>query len=283
MGVMQFCPSCDTSVDNRLVFHKAGIPIYRCENCGLGRAESDGFDPTSYYDAGYFNGSKSDGYSDYASAEEVLRKQFSKEIKLIRDLGKNHGQLLELGCAHGFFLEEACHYFEVSGLEISEDAVAICHLKGLRNVHHGMVSKEALAPFPLADVIVMLDVIEHLPAPFTALTAAVEKLKPGGLMMITTGDFASLFARLTGKNWRLMTPPQHLWYFTPLSLKQMGARLGLEVMHLDHPFKIVPIGLMVYQVCRYFAFAPNLPKWTHHYGLPVNLFDAMRIVFRKAA
>jgi len=282
MREAQFCPSCAALVDSRLMFYKIGIPIYKCGGCGLGWAMADGFNPESYYDASYFNGGKSDGYSDYASAEEVLREQFSKELALICKLGKRQGHLLELGCAHGFFLEEAKRYFKVSGVEISKDAVAICHSKGLADVRQGMISDETLMSIPQVDVIVMLDVIEHLPTPSSALASAAAKLQPGGLMMITTGDFASLFAKLTGKNWRLMTPPQHLWYFTPFSLKQMGARLGLEIIHLDHPFKKVPIGLMIYQICRYLSFTPELPKWTHRYGIPVNLFDAMRVVFRKS-
>jgi hypothetical protein len=169
----------------------------------------------------------------------------------------------------------------VSGLEICQDAVASCNSRGLKGVRHGEISAESLVHMPEADVVVLLDVIEHLSDPVRALEAAVAKIRPGGMLLITTGDFSSICARAMGRHWRLMTPPQHLWYFTPRSLTQIAKDLGLELVHLDHPSKIVPVGLIIYQVCRYFFLSPSLPSWLHRIGVPVNLFDAMRLVFRK--
>lgn len=276
------CALCGAAAGYRLAFHKAGIPIYRCVACGVGKAAPEEFDAASYYDASYFSGGRSDGYSNYAEAGAVLRAQFEHEEKLLRKLGAPQGgRLLELGCAYGYFLDVAKDRYQVSGLELCEDAVLSCNARGYRDVHRGEVSAGSLARFPQADVVVMLDVIEHLPDPADALEAASHKLKPGGLLLMTTGDFASWFARLTGTQWRLMTPPQHLWFFTPHSLQALCERLGLELVHLDHPWKKVPIGLILYQLARYLRLQPKLPDWTHRVGIPVNLFDAMRLVFRK--
>lgn len=263
------------------LYLKSGIPIVKCLDCGLGKACPDTFKAEEYYDASYFNGNRSDGYSDYLGAREVLQHQFQQEVRLLKKLGAEKGELLEIGCAYGYFLEVAQDHFTVNGLEICEAAVLDCQSRGLTNVRHGAISDETLAPIPMVDVIVLLDVIEHLPNPEEALAAAVAKLQPGGLLMMTTGDFSSLCAKVMGKHWRLMTPPQHLWFFTPQSLKKMGERLGLEQIHLDHPFKKVPFGLIIYQLSRYLSLSPKLPSWMHRLGLSVNLFDAMRIVLRK--
>ena len=77
------------------------------------------------------------------------------------------------------------------------------------------------------DVIVLLDVIEHLPDPQEILELCRRYLNRDGIIVITTGDFASVYARLAGRHWRLMTPPQHLWYFTPESMARLARALGL--------------------------------------------------------
>ena len=82
------------------------------------------------------------------------------------------------------------------------------------------------------DVIVLLDVIEHLPSPAETLALCVRHLNPGGILVITTGDFGAITARLAGAHWRLMTPPQHLWFFSRDSIRRMAAALGLALEHL---------------------------------------------------
>src|SRR5438045_3277427 len=63
------------------------------------------------------------------------------------------------------------------------------------------------------DAVVLWDVIEHLPNPRETLEAAGAWLRPGGVVAISTGDVDSLSARLHGRDWSLMTPPWHQFYF----------------------------------------------------------------------
>ena len=144
-----------------------------------------------------------------------------------------------------------------------------------------MISPTTLAEFPIVDTVVMLDVIEHLPDPRETLQVVSEKLRRGGYLLLTTGDFSSLAAKLLGTNWRLMTPPQHLWFFTPESLRALGDSVGLEVIDVKYPFKKVPLGLIAYQLFRFVNIQPKLPAWLHKYGIMMNMFDAMRVVMRK--
>jgi SAM-dependent methyltransferase len=131
------------------------------------------------------------------------------------------------------------------------------------------------------DVIVLLDVIEHLPSPRDTLALCARHLKPGGIIVITTGDFGSLPARLAGARWRLMTPPQHLWFFTRESIRRMAGSLGLDVAYSGHPWKIVPLSLITFQLARMLGRKPRQAAAASGVGLPVNLFDAMRVVLRK--
>jgi hypothetical protein len=100
-------------------------------------------------------------------------------------------------------------------------------------------------------------------------------------MVITTGDFGALTAKLAGVRWRLMTPPQHLWFFTRESMHRVADGLSLRVEHLDHPWKVVPISLIAFQLRRMLGMPSSDAAHTSRFGVPVNLFDAMRVVLRK--
>ena len=271
------CPACGTAF--RSLYSKNGCDIQRCETCGLGRTETANFDPESYYTGGYFSGEHSDGYQDYVGEESVLRREFARTVSFIRRF-RPGGRLVELGCAYGFFLQEAKPYFDVAGIELAADAAAHARRNGL-NVLDGVADETNMQRLGPADVIVLLDVIEHLPDPPATLALCERHLNPGGVIVLTTGDFGSLYARLAGTGWRLMTPPQHLWFFTPESLKRLGAKLGLRLLAADHPWKIVPLSLILFQLRRMLGLRARGKPPVSHVGLPVNLFDAMRIVLQK--
>jgi hypothetical protein len=80
-----------------------------------------------------------------------------------------------------------------------------------------------------------------------------------------------------------MTPPQHLWFFTSDSIERMAAAVGLELYRIDHPWKRVPLSLIVQLISRYtgLEFPRSIFTSLSKTGMPVNLFDAMRVVLRK--
>ncbi|HXN43360.1 MAG TPA: methyltransferase domain-containing protein, partial [Xanthobacteraceae bacterium] len=115
--------------------------------------------------------------------------------------------------------------------------------------------------------------------PHQTLALCAKHLRPGGMIVLTTGDFGSTLARMAGRSWRLMTPPQHLWFFTAASIERLAARLAMRVEALDHPWKIVPASLILFQLGLKHAGAARGSRL----GVPVNLLDAMRIVLRRTA
>jgi 2-polyprenyl-3-methyl-5-hydroxy-6-metoxy-1,4-benzoquinol methylase/predicted RNA-binding Zn-ribbon protein involved in translation (DUF1610 family) len=271
------CPACGALRIHKFKYSKNRCDILQCSGCGLGRTRAREFDPNTYYAESYFSGGETDGYADYLGAEPVLRREFSGTVDFIRQL-RPSGRLIELGCAYGFFLQEAKPYFDVAGVELAAEAAAHCRAQGL-NVVTGLADE--IAALGNADVFVLLDVIEHLPDPYETLRLCVQHLNPEGIIVITTGDFASPLARMTGAAWRLMTPPQHLWFFTPESIRRMSARLALSVQRLGHPWKLVPVSLLVFQLRRMLGLRVVKIAKGGGVGMPVNLFDAMRIVLRK--
>lgn len=273
------CPACSAATEHRRLFEKNECDILRCTACGLGRAVAVNFEPNEYYNTDYFSGGCADGYADYCGSETVLRREFASAVAFIRNF-RAEGRLLDVGCAYGFFLKEAQPFYEVSGIEISQQAAEFCRRSGLQVVT-GPVEETTLQQLAVMDVIVMFDVIEHLPDPRQTLDLCCRHLTRDGILVITTGDFASLYARLARRHWRLMTPPQHLWYFTPKSMKGLARAVGLELQCCDHPWKVVPLSLITFQLRRMAGAGRVRTRSGSRIGIPINLFDAMRCVLRK--
>lgn len=273
------CPACAEATEHRFLFAKNDCDILQCAACGLARAEAGDFDPAQYYTSDYFSGGRSDGYSDYRSAEPIYRREFAHAVNFIRKF-RPSGRLLEIGCAYGFLLEEARQAYDVAGIEIAEDAGDFCRQRGLR-VLTGAVDESKLAELGPMDVIVMFSVIEHLTNPAETLRLCRRYLNPGGIIAITTGDIASVYARLTGPHWRLMTPPQHLWYFTPESMRRLSQSFDLRLELCDHPWKLVPLSVIMRQMRHMLGIRRPDAERGSRIGIPANLFDNMRCVLRN--
>jgi 2-polyprenyl-3-methyl-5-hydroxy-6-metoxy-1,4-benzoquinol methylase len=276
------CLACDRETEQLFLWMKNGSEVFRCSVCGLGAAVLNDFQPEAYYDSEYFSSATKGGYPDYVASEGILRAEFRTVIDRLRRIVPS-GRLLEIGSAYGFFLLEASAHYEVHGVELADDAAAFARARGL-DVRTGSLTQQILEEVGPVDVVVMLDVIEHLEHPKATLWRCAEFLRPGGAVVLTTPDFASALARISGKRWRNMTPPQHLWYFTPDSLAKMAEAAGLTVTRVDHPWKRVPVSLVLQLIGRSTGvqFSQPLLSSASKLGVSVNLFDSMRIVLRKA-
>jgi SAM-dependent methyltransferase len=277
---MDRCIACGSS-SIAVAFEKNSCKILRCSMCGLGRTSQiePTFDPHEYYSESYFQGGVADGYADYIGSEATLRAEFRNIIRYILRLKPRRGRLLEFGCAYGFFLAEAKSHFEsVQGIEISEDAVRFCHSRGL-DVTTGAVDDSTLKGF--YDVAVGLDVIEHVQEPHETVKMIASHMHPGSVLIMTTGDWAAPLARISGPNWRLMTPPQHLSFFTFKSMQLILESAGFQIASVAHPWKRVPLSLIVYQLQQMLRLKPRRVRVLNNLWLPVNLWDAMRVVAVK--
>jgi SAM-dependent methyltransferase len=270
------CIVCLGTAPPEPVYEKWGHPIVRCPRCGLGTAlRPERFDPATIYDEGYFQGAQRDGYADYLGSEKTLRAEFDRTARHLLAHRPEAGRLLEVGCAYGFFLDAASR-FTCTGVEISDAARARCRQRGLA-VFPSVAEAAGRGPF---DVGVMLDCIEHLADPAEMVADVHRVLAPGGLLLVTTGDWGSWLARATGRHWRLMTPPQHLFYFSRVTLPALLERLGFTVVRCDRPWKFVPLGLAAYQVGSRLGVRVRALE-SISLGLPVNLFDTIRVLARK--
>lgn len=258
------------------VYVVRGYKIIRCPHCGVMWTEtSPHFNPATIYSQAYFQGRIPDGYSDYSGNEELRRSEYRRRLKLVQSY-RAGGRLLDIGCATGGFLSEASRHFSVQGIDISPYAVEVAQQKGL-DVECEILEVAKIIRPPY-DVITLFDTVEHLPSPERTMKHIHSILGSRGYLFITTGDAMSLLARICGKRWRLMTPPQHLWFFSRDNLTLLLERIGFQVTSIRLLWRWVPVSLMFYQASRGRVSAPPALQ---KIALPVNLFDTMTIVAHK--
>jgi SAM-dependent methyltransferase len=221
------CPLCGGT--GREWRRKRGFDLRLCESC------DNAFVPPSLvpadleelYSATYFEGGADTGYPSYLADRSIIAKNFSDRLAFIGELVPPGRRLLDVGAAYGLFMKVARDAgFDVKGVEIAEDCAAeAARISGAPVIAGDFVSVELHGSF---DVIVMLDVIEHMRDPLAGVKRAHELLAPNGLLIVETGDHRSLWARLLGNRWYFLDPPQHLFYFSRSGLGWLLRRGGFE-------------------------------------------------------
>jgi SAM-dependent methyltransferase len=205
---------------------KRGFRLLECEACGLGYLSPAPLpeELAALYSSEYFQGGSEHGYPSYLRDRELARRNFDQRLDWIEGL-RAPGRLLEVGAAYGFFLAAARRRgWDAMGVEIAPECAAEAErLCGARVVAGEFLQVPLSGPF---DVVCMFDVIEHLPDPLAALRRARELLADEGLLVLETGDRASAWARLLGRRWYFIDPPQHVVYFDPASLAATLRRAG---------------------------------------------------------
>ncbi len=238
------CSCCGSPLSPAPVGVKCGYTIHACTDCGVrmvwpipGPEEL-----ARVYTAAYFQ--RGDKYSE--AAKKAARENDRRKLGWIQ-ARQPRGKLLDVGCATGSFLAAAREAgYEISGVEPAESAAATASERLGIAVHSGDLASASL-PAGWFDVATLWDVIEHVTDPSAVIGEAARILAPGGILVVSTGDIASPWARLTGFRWPLLTPPQHLFYFTPSSLRCLVERHGFTVDSLRHPGKWVTLGFALFK------------------------------------
>ena len=220
------CPLCGGASSRWLV--KNALPIQRCRACDnrfLAPADVPA-DLESLYSTEYFAGGVATGYPTYQRDAPMLERNFAERLRRI-SRWRAPGRILDVGAAYGYFVKTAREAgWDASGIELAPDVAREAAQLAQAEVIAGDFLKVPLEPG--FDVITMFDVIEHVRDPLAWLVHARELLAPGGLLVIETGDVASAWARLLGRHWYFLDPPQHLWYFTGDGLEALLARAGFR-------------------------------------------------------
>ena len=157
---------------------------------------------------------------------------------------KTHGELLEAGSGYGHFLLEAGRRgWQAQGVEPGEYPAWVA-----QNRQNVSVWKGKLEEFPIEicdfDVMVLWDVIEHVPDPIRLLQRCWKRLRPGGALLVRTPDAQVLTMSNTSPMKRFLlnayiqlvypaNPAEHIYHFTPEVLTEIIISTGFKISWID--------------------------------------------------
>jgi len=209
----------------------------------------------------------------------VLRLNFAQRLARVPQ-PEAGGRLLDIGAAFGFAVSQARRAgWEATGIEIS---IAAARRAGDAAPGRVLVASALHTPFADAafDVVTLWDVLEHLADPHAAIAEVARLLRPGGRLVLTTGDVGSLAARLFGARWHLYTLPEHLFFFSRRSLRELLGAHGLRVESERAEASLYTAGYLIERLRKTLLGRPRQRsgEWPGA-GLrvPVNLFDIVTV------
>jgi SAM-dependent methyltransferase len=138
--------------------------------------------------------------------------------------------VLDVGCGYGTFLAALADASTCELVGIDTDAGSIAHALRHERIRYecGGVDSAALEAGSF-DAVTMFESLEHHRDPLEALRRALRLLKPGGVCVVEVPNWAGAWRRVFGSWWMPLLVPQHLYHFTPASLREAMVAAGFEV------------------------------------------------------
>lgn len=155
-------------------------------------------------------------------------QRFGSVRNLLREFGPARS-ILDIGCHNGAFLKTLRDEYALFGVEPSRKAAEKAADHGVHILGQSIFRLDpTLHQF---DRITVLDVVEHLLDPMPFLTHARDLLRPGGMLLIQTGDSAAWQWRLEKSLHWYCSLPEHVSFFCADTLNYVGGKLGMNRLH----------------------------------------------------
>jgi len=255
--------------------------IYKCNKCELKFSELA---------AAFLNKRVEDKYNnivDNIYIDQILQRQ-KYFLGLYKKISYNFNKdqsVLEIGSYYGVFgniiKPNVKNY---SGLELSKHGSDYSKRNYNLEIFNETIEEHSKRQFKY-DIIVMADVIEHFSNPFKMLEIIETILKPDGLLIFTTYNMDSLYARITGKNYHWILP-MHLFYFSNKTLKNICLENNLKIYKIKNDSRVVSFYYLLNKLALIFPKLKflfqyvNKIKFLQKININVNLFD-LNIYFVK--
>ncbi len=214
--------------------------VWRCERCVTAFVEPF---PASdelarlYANPAYFAGDLRGGYHDYDAYTAPLVPLLEARLRALERPGRRLS-VLDYGCSYGLHLQLAARRgWQCCGLELSDHARAIAQQRLGPEVELGRQLAD-LTPRRF-DLVLMLDLIEHLPRPYEMFYELFRSgwIDQGTRILLTTPNGQCDEAAGDLLHWRHFHPPYHLHYFSPASLAHLLQELRFTSVRITglHP------------------------------------------------
>jgi SAM-dependent methyltransferase len=182
-------------------------------------------------------------------------------LRLFRRILPPDGQrrILDVGCGDGLLLDRLAAWGEAEGVE--SDATTLSPAAAGRRIHLGPFDR-SYRPAGTFDLILFLDVLEHLDDPVAALRRAHELLTPGGAIFVSVPAFQALWTSHDRLN-------HHRRRYTTQLLRDEGARAGLSVAWARYGFLSIAFAKLLVRARE--ALIPAPPRPPRIPAAPLNL------------
>jgi len=175
---------------------------------------------------------------DYRQGRIAAERAHSRHNEwLVRALLRHRraGKALDVGCGAGYFVKAmSVAGFDATGVDLGRENVQFAgSALGVRVLDENFLEMEEEQ-----DIITMHQLLEHVPSPMTFLSKALQLLRPGGLLMLSTPNLAlarrlaRLPAPILGD--ALGHPPSHCTLFAPPTISYMLERSGFRVREISN-------------------------------------------------
>jgi SAM-dependent methyltransferase len=156
----------------------------------------------------------------------------AREAAILREIDRllNPGEgraILDVGCGDGLLFDRLKAYGRVEGVEIDPLTVA-ADSRWRPQIHFGPFD-ESYQPGRSFDLILMLDVLEHLKDPAAALRRVRSLLKPQGMLLATVPAFNLLWTGHDDLN-------RHVTRYTRRSFAELAEAAGVRIHSLRYLF-----------------------------------------------
>jgi len=140
---------------------------------------------------------KSEYYSEYYEHENNhwwFKWRFDMITDIVEALPRGDDfRMLDAGCGTGQMTKLLERYGEAVGLEIAPEAIEFARKRGVHNIVQGSITEPPFEPGSF-DLVLSLDVIEHVDDDVHILNSLFDIVKPGGHLIVTVPAFQSLWS-----------------------------------------------------------------------------------------
>jgi 2-polyprenyl-3-methyl-5-hydroxy-6-metoxy-1,4-benzoquinol methylase len=209
------------------------VAIVRCLGCGIRRRQpgiSDDFEET--YHSPYVEQGQAihpHQLSHFADLMTSRLRQFNATGVEFLDVGCSTGRILRLAATMGF---------RVTGLDYSQWATDTCRQLGFDTRQGSLIGQ-----WPDGnrfDVVHCSHTIEHVPDPMSYLREFHRLIRPGGQLMISFPNYASIQRVLLREKWGPWCLDSHLWQFTARQMCRLLRQVGFILFSCRTPHGYTP-------------------------------------------
>ena len=165
-----------------------------------------------------------------------------KILELLRSLSVQDANILDLGCGIGWFTERLTDFGHVTGIDLSEDAIAAAKARCSKVTFVAGNILETVLPTGRFDVIVSQEVLAHVEDQSRYMWSAAELLKPGGYLILTTANRFVL--EHLGTVTMNAFPPEHIELFVSARQLKRLLRPHFRILGVKSSFPLGNGGIL---------------------------------------